>query len=189
MNLSIPRFLVAFWAGVIICAMSSCLPDEMAREANKPFFDLAGFITQSIADSHYVVVNKTVAIGGVSETKRIEDYAFWEDLRRFESFDINRPALYDKYVVDTLHESDYEVFKHTAKDPKMPIQSMEIRRQNDDIIKIDVRSQSQSFLENLDIFFTWIPNESYSYQKWSDKLFSDKEEQKVMVTFLPETEN
>lgn len=184
MNMSIPRFVVAIGVGFFICAMSSCLPDAMTREANRPFFDLTGFIKQSIADSHYVTVNKTVDIGGVSETKEIKDYAFWDDLKRFESFDINRPALYDKYVVDTLEENNYKVYRHTAKDPKMHVQSMEIRIEEDDIVKIDVRSQSQSFLENLDILFTWIPEETYSYQKWSDKLFSEREEQKVTVTFL-----
>ncbi|NND07528.1 MAG: hypothetical protein HKN87_14215 [Saprospiraceae bacterium] len=167
-----------------VCILSGCLPDEQARDANKPFFDLAGYISQSIADSQYVTVSKTVVIGGVEEIQEITDYPYWKDLKRFEGFDINRPALFDKYTSDTLQELDHQVMKYEATEPKLHVQSLEIQTRADEVVKIQVHSKSESFLENLDIIFTWIPEEKYSYEKSSDKLFGDRQKQEVRVAFL-----
>ncbi len=52
---------------------------------------------------------KTVHSGSREERQEDQAYPLYLDIRAFEMFDINRPALYGKYSVDTLHPAPDEV--------------------------------------------------------------------------------
>ncbi len=165
----------------------ACVPGEMT-DAEKPFFDLSGFIAEVTADSQLVSVQKTVDIAGQSEMKMMEEYALWKDEQRFDNFDINRPALFDKYRVDTVQRGGLKIISYLALDPDLQVQSFQVDFVQDVVDQIIVISQSKSFLENMKSQLTWRPGRGYLYQKSSDKLFSDHENQFIQVEVVGDGE-
>ncbi len=164
----------------------SCTPEGLQNGNRKQYFDLTGFISDITADSQVIKVEKRVAIGDSDETKILENYELWKDELSFDNFDINRPALIDKYQVDTVTDNNTLTELYQALDPELRVQEMKVVHQGQTVTDIMVRAHSESFLEDLDIELHWSPGSGYVYRKLSDKIFSDLQEQKVSVVASPD---
>lgn len=174
------RSLRYFWISLLILA--ACQQEEVRIEAKlSKFFDLPGFIDVTTADSALYTVEKTVRIGEYLETKVLEAYDLWKDEQSFTNFDINRPALFEKYQTDTSMVEGGWIESYHALESSLHVQEMQITYTGDQVNEIHVRSQSRSFLENIDIELNWNPGQGYRYQKLSDRIFQDPEEQEVTV--------
>ena len=87
----------------------------------KPYFDLKSYFenekTRLAAISNF---KKTTVVDGKEETKQLETINFDNELRIFAEADINRPAWFDKYLIDSiLQDGNLTRIDYTAKDVKM----------------------------------------------------------------------
>ena len=153
------------------CAACSTGVDE--QDMASGFFDLTQFIADYTQDSQLVTVTKTVEISESTETKTITNYPYFQDARSFENYDINRSALFDKYSVDTSRLSDEEVITHRALDPSLKVQLLQVKRHDDKVTEISIRSKVKSLLADIAVDIVFVPGQGYSLERRSNKIFQD----------------
>jgi hypothetical protein len=161
----------------------SCQPVTVAEGGRTPFFDLADFIDKYIEDPQQFNVSKTVEIDGQVETIDFSDYDLYADIAGFENYDINRPALFDKYDVDTILAADQSyLFVHQAKEDNLKVQELTVKKEGSQIDSIGVTAVTNSFLEKMQLRLSWIPASGYEINVVSKKVFQDSLHQTVRVT-------
>lgn len=145
---------------------------EAVRKDNIPFFDLSGYIKSIISDSISYAVEKSITINGAIESKKILDYAIWKDLDDFDTYDINRPALFDKYLVDTIQEGSIRQIIHTPKnDDQLKVRLLKISHVSGQISEIEIKAATKSFLEDVSLEIVWKPGKGYIINRQSKRLF------------------
>ena len=148
-----------------------------------PFFDLKGFIQEVTQDSAGVSVYKAITVNGNKEEKELTDYALWYDLQQFVNYDINRPALFDKYSTDTIRLDQGSIIRHQAMDSTLSVQLLETFKNADesvDSIHIDILSRS--FLEDMSVDISWdVKGNSYYLQRVTKMIGSDPDTHVVRV--------
>jgi hypothetical protein len=158
---------------------------QAERKNNLPFFDLSGYIKNMISDSISQTVEKSITINGVIESKKIDQYAIWKDLRDFDTYDINRPALYDKYLVDTIQKGSIRQIVHTPKDDQLKVRLLKISFADGQVSEIQIKAATKSFLEDVSLEIVWRPNQGYVINRQSNRLFkADPSVQVVEVNLL-----
>lgn len=179
-----------YWSSIIGLIIScgfvvGCGTSASGTDGRKVgYFDLTGYIKQITLDSQSVKVEKRVSIGESDETKVIDSYDFWMDELSFDGFDVNRPALLGKYTVDTIGLGPEYTEHYLAKDPQLRVTEMKVSHEGSKVSEIWIKSHSESFLEDMNIELSWKPGQSYHYLKTSDKIFSDPQEQLVIVRVI-----
>ena len=156
---------------------------ENLSEQQTPFFDLKGFIQEVTQDSAGISVYKSITVNGEKEEKELNDYAFWYDLQQFENYDINRPALFDKYDTDTIPSGNGSVIRHQAMDSTLHVQLMETFRSGDQSIEsIHIDLRSESFLEDMTVDISWsVKDNSYQLRRVTKMIGSDPDTHVVNV--------
>jgi hypothetical protein len=145
---------------------------EAVQKDSLPFFDLAGYIKTTISDSISYNVEKSITINGSIESKQIERYAIWKDVKDFDTYDINRPALFDKYQVDTIQEGPIRHIVHLPIDEDLKVRLLKISLADDgQIIGIEINAATKSFLEDVALQITWQPGHGYVINRKSERLF------------------
>lgn len=95
---------IASALSMLLCSLPSCTADTdpAAIESLDPqWFNLNEFVEQQASLLAEVDLNKTVVVNGQSETQRVDTPVWVEELAPFAQSDIDRPALWDSYSVDT----------------------------------------------------------------------------------------
>lgn len=148
---------------------------EEVTDQESPFFDLKGFIQEVTQDSAGISVYKSITVNKQKEEKELDDYAFWYDLQQFENYDINRPALFDKYSTDTISLDQGSIIRHQAIDSTLSVQLLETFKNVDesvDSIHIDILSKS--FLEDMSVGISWdVKGNSYYLKRVTKMIGSD----------------
>ncbi len=170
----------------LLALMSGCQPVTGLNDQplHSPFFDLDKFVHEMATDTALVMVKKFVEINGQMEERSIDAYPYYKDIQNFEHYDINRPALFDKYHVDTIDAADGKVvINHGATDEKLKVRHLSIRyTASGEVDSIGIHSHANSFLEEMHLYLHWLPAVGYEIvRKRSMWLKNDSTIQKITV--------
>lgn len=184
MNKHIVWFLLAL--GISACIQQATPGDESVRRS--PFFDLSGYIRDYTSDSSTHRVSKSIRIDSMTESKTLDNYSLWKDIMDFDAYDINRPALYDKYSIDTTYtESGYSI-RYQPKDQtkNLKVTLLAVSVENEQVNSILIRTLTDSFLDQVQMEIDWNPSRGYTLKRRSNKIFKSEDQyQEVEVSIIP----
>ncbi len=167
---------------IVILVISSCVKGDMkGSKSSTAFFDLSSFADQIRQDSPLYTVVKTIEVDGQSETQTIEGYTYWKDVEFFANYDINRPALLDKYKVDTLQIRDTARITYQALEDDLKVLSLEVHLVDENVITVLIESLAKSFLEEVDLEINWNLTSGYSMTRNEKRLLGSTSIQKIRV--------
>ena len=167
-----------------ILLMFSCQSSApSAAQKDLRFFDLEGFVQDFVSDSVLVSVQKKVILNGEEESKELPHYPLYLDIEPIEHYDINRPALYDKYSIDTIVEGPQQVLQYKALDEELSVRKLRItmKSDSDTVQKVEIVTSTHSFLENVEMQLVWHIEDGYSLSRKSNKRLGEPTEQQVIV--------
>lgn len=167
----------------------SCHRDSPGNKSDRltdPYFDLSGYVQQYIGDSLTYRVVKTISINDITETKTIDHYPLWKDLKDFDSYDINRPALFDKYSIDSVMSNGGYTITYQPLDPnkQLKVSLLQIEVKENKINSIQIKTSTQSFLDHVTMDINWKPESGYSILRQSDKIFSKEIQNQRVEVFI-----
>ncbi|MFT4760251.1 MAG: hypothetical protein ACI9XO_003027 [Paraglaciecola sp.] len=161
------------------CQLTTSKP---LKEMEKPFFDLKSYFEQEktrlAALSNFT---KTTMVDGKEETKKIEKLNFDNELRIFTEADINKPAWFDKYAIDSvLQAGNLTKISYTATDKKRDIQNIVIDFSKQKVIKINIKKSAETALADTQFQLIYEPKIGYSIE--NTQQLTVGEDKKFLVT-------
>ncbi len=163
---------------------AGCTTTERSEGQQLPYFDLSGYIREIIIDSLSYKVEKSITINGETETQKLDRYPLWKDIQNFDAFDINRPALFDKYNIDTTRLNDTLKISCIPRDNKLKVTQMKVAKVDDRVTAIQIQVATRSFLEEVQLDIDWKPSEGYVLHRQTEKIFGNPSSQLVQVKIL-----
>ena len=160
----------------LFCSFSCTFLDQNSSASNvAPYFDLSGYINNYIKDSSTQAITKTIQIEGTTETKEIPSYPLWKDVHAFDAYDINRPALYDKYSIDTVQTNPGSfsvIYQPKDSTSDLKVNLLQINYDQDQLQSIQIETSTKSFLEKVSLRINWTPSQGYTIDRITDKIFN-----------------
>ena len=173
---------------LLVLIVGACQPKvSLTSNTTKlPFYDLAGLVAKIVTDSLYVNVEKSISIDGQEEVKQISDYPLWKDIEEFAYYDLNRPALYDKYQIDTTRKANgIEEITYYPLDEHLKVRLLKIHLKANQVKRITINTTFNSFLENVTLNVDWKLDEGYQIDRSSDKMLGPTTRQVIKVVQHP----
>jgi hypothetical protein len=166
-----------FFAALLLLA--SCNPvAESETVAEKPFFDLKGFLETEIEKHNGKTVEKTVIVDDQTETQTLENFDFKSALAAFIECDINKPSFFDKY------DTTAEPHTHTARAKDLKVQTMRIVRNADNsVAKIEIEQLSDTPIYTADKLLVYEPDKGFFIKNNQKMPFADKKYYEIKVLF------
>ncbi len=153
---------------ILMIFFQNCQPSTSTptNAIEKPFFDLKGYFEQQKTRlSALSNFTKTTVVDGKAETKKIEKLNFNNELRIFEEADINRPAWFDKYTVDSvLQNGNLTKISYAANDEKLEIRTIVLDFFQQKVSKINVEKSAETALADTQFKLTYEPKTGYSIE-------------------------
>ncbi len=162
----------------------SCADRDITRESTRmQFFDIAQLI-DSLPASRSLNVLKTIMVDGVQEEKLLAGYDFHRDIEGFENYTINKPALYDKYEVDSIMDDGgvLSTLVYTGLDEDLKVQKMEVTYDGSSPRSISLKLKTDSFLEDIEMDIQWNINTDYQVVKREKRIFGKEHQHEIRVT-------
>lgn len=178
------KFCLLAFLGIAACGLNT---KNQSNYQNAPFFDLSGFISTYVKDSSSHKVSKTIQVDTSVESKILDNYPIWKDIKDFDAYDINRPALYDKYSIDTIiSASAYSIIYLPKEDTKdLKVTRLQVNVENGEVTSIQIKTSNNSFLDQVKMEINWTPRSGYILERVSDKIFRDQTElQTIEVSII-----
>jgi len=161
---------------VLVCLFADCAPRHTPEEQEGIFFDLSDFIDAYCATTDSLVdVRKSITVDGEKEEQELADYPMHRDIMSFESLDLNKAALWDRYSVDTAAMSGVGNFQitYSALDENLSVQSLIVAFAAGKASSIQVMKEQNTFLADVSTYIEWLPAQGYFIEKNEGQLFSD----------------
>ncbi len=174
-----------FLAGLIFLGQTSCTSEDKSQRSSQSFFSLQSYARAFAKDSLTVKVRKTVQVNGSEESKEIEAYPIFEDVLTLEHYDIDRPAMYDKYLVDTIHSGDQTTLVYTAQTHELRVRKLTVSLLGEEVTKIDIESQTETFSGDTQLALQWEPVKKLTLHRHGKKMFQDSIDQSVYIEVIP----
>lgn len=169
---------------ILIALVTACSPAEQRENSQLPYFDLSGYIQEISTDSQRYQVEKSISINGIVETQKIDNYPLWKDIEDFDAYDINRPALFDKYRTDTTQTDNIREITYYPLDDQLKVTLLKVSYEENALTSIQIKTATKSFLDNVELTINWKPKKGYSLSRQSDKVLGKKSSQLVDVEIL-----
>ena len=177
MNLRILILCCGIW-------LIGCKPEIISTQEKETFFDMEKYVNRVISDSLSTTVIKTIQVNGKSEQKKLVDYPLWLDIKNFAQYNINKPALLDKYQVDSLQEGNELKVSYISLDEKHHVSELQIWYQEQHIDSIRVLTSLKSFIEESTLEIRWTPGKGYVIDKNVQGRFSKEKNQHISVQVI-----
>lgn len=178
------KILLIFNVLILFAACDSKKDPSKTVDAT-PFFDVKGFFQGEIKrlTEGSVKIEKTVTIGGKSETKTFEKADFEKELALFVASDINKPAWRDKYRIEKTAGRSLESF--LAKDEDLKTKRVDIYRfPPNGVTQIKIVNSDKSSVTESQQSLDYDIGKGYSIETFQQFLGSDSSKIKIEVTFL-----
>lgn len=174
------RFLIF---GIVAFLVLSCSDEKVSEVRPLEFFSLAEYVDDYLAmEDSLLSVSKSITVDGIDETKKIDQYDLRRDVEGFRALNIDKPALWDKYSVDTITEGQNQVIYYTSLDETLLVQSMQIVLDVDGEPKtINIKKSTSTFLADVQTEYKWTPPEGYIIIRDEDRLFADPTHHEIEV--------
>ncbi|HRW74319.1 MAG: hypothetical protein H6568_13550 [Lewinellaceae bacterium] len=165
----------------LLLVLSAC---QQKDEKKGPliFFDLAGYLDREAARiGEQSDVIKTITMNGVTETKRMEQYAWTSEFSLLRQWDINRPAWRDQYQRDTLLTGDQVLYRYQCLDDDLQVRLMEIwtRAGQTDSLRLTTRVDNP--LRTTEGVYRYSPTTGLHMAQVSSKRFGSDQDLEVTV--------
>ena len=167
---------------IFMLAVASCGEEDTDKPSTPlPFFDLTGFIAATVRDSQTMDVKKSVLVDRLTETKSIDSYKIWQDIKQFDAYDINRPALFDKYHIDSIIQGNLKEISYHPTEEDLKVRLLRVQYDQNRVTKIVIKTVFNSFLEDVFLDIEWVPQDGYEIHRSSDKLLGSTTSQVISV--------
>ena len=151
--------------------------DQPGIAGDPQWFDLAAFVEETAAGITATRLEKRVVVKSVAESKTIADIDWAQELEPFAGSTIDRPALWDRYRVDTSRNAaqGWKV-SYLATDSSLFTRSLEVsyadtRMPLDTVAAIDVLNRFSSVIADTRQELHYEPGH-YRIVSWQDVLLS-----------------
>ena len=167
--------------GTVLFILSGC---QQKDEKKGPliFFDLKGFLDREatrIGEQSDVI--KTITINGITETKRLEQYAWTPEFDLLKQWDINRPAWRDQYQRDTIPTGDQTLYRYRCLDDDLQVRLMEIWTTTAGVDRVHISTRVDNPLRTTEGSYRYAPNEGLHLTQVSSKRFGSDQDLEVTV--------
>lgn len=169
---------------ILACLVLACADKAATSKANQVvFFDIAQLIDSLPANRSLNVV-KSITVDGVQEEKHLGEYDFHRDIEGFENYTINKPALHDKYAVDSIIDDNgaLNTLIYTGLDEDLKVQKMEVTYDANTPRSISLKLKTDSFLEDVEMDIQWNINTDYQVLKREKRIFGKEHQHEIRVT-------
>lgn len=177
-----------FFVGITLL-LTACFGERVERQLTRePYFDLAGFMQGQIdslaaADAR---VRKAVVLNEGREEKTVEIEDFGQELAVFVNSDINRPAWFDKYRVDSTYENgSLSRLHYQAQDSTLRTRELIIDWQGGQVATIHVKNFSQTVLSQTQQFLSYEPGKQYHILTNEQGVLAGDMRSEIFGRFLP----
>lgn len=150
---------------LLLAACSPVPQPDASKMTAKPFFDLKGYFEQQVTalSKKKPAAVKRLRIGAKTEEITPDSIDFKQELKVFSDSDINRPAWFDKYAVDSTRNTAGELvrigYKALASDLK--VQQLEIDFAGGAASRIHIVNQLKTAVANSKQDLTYEPSVGY----------------------------
>lgn len=184
-------FIIVLSAFLLVnaCTQSSINLEEEAYLIH--YFDLAEYAEEEVArlNEEAYQFRKTISINGETETVELETLDLITELNFLSKNNINRPALTDRYQVDSIMNTkgDLQRIVHEATDEDLALQYLAIDfDEAQEVSQIEMRTGSNSRLLTAVSEAIYKPNEGYRLTNKQKILMFGKQDMVIEVTYLKE---
>ncbi|SMO76409.1 hypothetical protein [Solitalea koreensis] len=156
------KLLTAF-----VFLLVGCNPSESKKQI-RVYFDLKGYFESEVnrLTKSAVMVDKTTAKDGVSETKKLNSIDWKNELSVFMASDINKPAWIKSYKTERKLEGSDSTEVYTALDSALHTRSLSITwNKNHEVRKVLIVNSTRNGLYDLDETLQYIPDEMYQINR------------------------
>ncbi|MBX2816765.1 MAG: hypothetical protein KTR24_12230 [Saprospiraceae bacterium] len=165
----------------VLAILCSCAPIE-EQGTQSAFFSMADLVDQHLQGSDSLVdVVKTITVDGTPERQELKAYKINRDIQGFASLDIDRPALWEKYQVDTSKLADGERVFYQALADDLSIRSVEIITENGEVSRVRTLKRANTFLADVQSEYDWVPSMGYTILRNEKRLFADPSQHEITV--------
>ncbi|RZK48381.1 MAG: hypothetical protein EOO99_10310 [Pedobacter sp.] len=144
-------------------ALFSCTPESTTLSSHS-YFDLNGFLDSEISrlkDKHNVI-EKTININGLLETRVVKNADFEKELALFREGDINKNAWKDGFSND----SNDKFIQYLRIDDKIPVKLLRIEKNQQGIVGITIIIERKNLLYLTSDTLIYIPSKGYEIKKY-----------------------
>ena len=147
---------------LVLIAFSACTQEKKEKPALH-FFAIRSYFEKQITDltNQHTSLQKRITKDGTSEEK-IQAQPDWKkELRPFTDCDINRPAWFKGYRIDTLQTISETHLLYTALEEKLAVRKMDIALLQDSVQSITIMLEKKNAYFNSSQSLMYIPGKSY----------------------------
>ena len=191
--------VIGFWAAMVLAA-TGCQQAATAvggQVDRKPFFDVKGYFQEQIKELASVKgLEKNVVVNGAAEHKTTGSVDLGKELAMFMQADINRPAWYDKYRIDTITQPPVEdkapLDAKGTKSVRFTTSSEILKTKRLEIYfdragkpaRVEVDAADQNFFSQWKQHLSYRAGDGYSMTNDQKFIFSDNHSVAVEATFV-----
>lgn len=148
---------------LFIITLTSCEKEVKVNAVNSQYFDLPKYFAKEsqILANGSLSLEKTATINQVRETRILKVKNWKKELSIFAAVELNKTAWRGKFKV--IAAKNYTLY--SCADKQVPVKSVLIRKEGDNIAGIKIVMRSNNLLYNNTEELIYIPNKSYSVFK------------------------
>jgi hypothetical protein len=177
-----------FILGILLTStlLASCVSAPERKIVDGPFFNLRIYFNEEISKlKAKTPIRKQVTVGGETEEQVLDSLDFNRELRAFSESDINKPAWFDLYRIDSisangqLQQLQYRALEEDLRTREIDIDWMD----GEQVEQIRILRRSESPLAKSKQELIYRPSEGYQIRSWQEIQFGEDTEILVEVFF------
>lgn len=151
--------------------------EEVDPRAESPrFFSLSAFVASQDSLLAGRGLTKTVTVDGASETRRADAVDWAEELAPFAQSDIDRPALWDRYRVDSAATDGGRAVTYTALGEEAFTRRIRVERDGGGaVVRIEIDNGFESVVVDTEQRLEWAPGRYRVYSRQAPELVGGRE--------------
>ncbi|MET4083006.1 hypothetical protein ABIB40_002973 [Pedobacter sp. UYP30] len=149
---------------ILSLAVFSCRPEKTAKAiSNNAYFDLKGYFEKEVEryNAKKPTVEKTVAINGKAEIKRLVIKDWQRELAIFTDADINKSAWQGAFTIEKSGSDTH----YTSENKKIPVKEVFISNKFGKVAKVEVIIANVNLLYHSNDTLTYYPDSLYQIVK------------------------
>jgi|GEM_PF-3005054 len=152
----------------------SCQETTESTDRNSEMISVSQLVDSFFIQNDSVrAVMKTLRVNeGQSESKDLENYNVYEDLRVLKDYDVSVPRWADFFEIgQTVDSSGIEKIEYKTEHEKAPAQEVVVYRAKDTIRSVQIRSHRSTLISSQKVDVDWMIGEGYRLRNESKLLF------------------
>jgi hypothetical protein len=178
-----------FILGIVLAStlLASCVSAPERKIVDGPFFNLRTYFQEEIPKlKAKTPIRKQVTVNGETEEQLLDSINFERELRAFSESDINKPAWFDSYSIDSiLTNGQLKQLQYRALKEEFRTREIDIDWTNGkQVEQIRILRRSESPLAKSKQELIYRPQERYQIRSWQEIQFGEDTEILIEVFFF-----